>query len=1328
MGETKFNYTVNTGFKHELMFKYLYDNSVENSFAYQRYIALSDASVFNNPVAITKVAAGFVRLHELFVDKNAHIVNYYNQLGSIRTKDELTPHLSSDIHLKTYRIANIFTEHWGAKTKIGHIQKTLFGQFRKSFTVNDEALFGRGDDQKAHLDNCFNAFKDNMEFNILPVFNARKTRNTGVGNIYPSLLLDERTEKFMNIEYQDMMANRDRLGFNILPMYQASTDINKGSHYNNPCLQGWMDRNSLVELPVFNVSSPDRRYSMEMLANLLGYRPTGNLNVYSKTGNAESSDVKHANKLPVITIQREIKELSKSHINTLYIPVELQVPEVKTLNAFENIYGKVAQGRSGSVFDDISIIKDRLSLQSSAAVLLQKIGGKDLQALSQEMVYTMGQEAGYLDLDTFCITGRKYLAIHALNVSVSKGGKKTFATKNESFVGSIPKEIGYTPNTIFFNNKAQDTMYIPNTVFFSNIPKETMYAPNLVFFSDIAKNVFTSDMWQWFQKIERPVNYMPNTTYVDKVKPGLTYIPVDTFIGQYCKDIGTQCSGIFIDKLYDDMTLYPANAFVYKIAKDINIRDDSVFILRDKIDMFIYDTSDFIYKVPKDLHSPKDKESWVTRTEYDMTIRDSYTGTYRKSKDLADIVNDIFATKERYPLYIPDIFIGTYKDKKDVMVFNNGVQLLKQYVIATYDYDADALIKSFHDLSFYDIAPYRGFMIPVSKVRHQAYIDRIDEMAKKIHKNVMITQGVFASTITKPTGGILPDLFCDKEAHQVFIDYKNVFITKGLIHVAIFKDKFVSKMGRETFVYKNEWISKTPKNTWLNYGITDVLKHPKKVNLNQEVEFGKKPFYAIINPEIFVDGDDKICYYNYGYWAEKDKYKMSLYEQDTVHRPQRDMHILDFTTAIKPIKDLYVNQVFHAETIKQSALFQQIEEMHRMYYHCGIRPEDFGNWVWVYETPDPFDKDPYGIDELLLPENDTRYSDFEDIIFDKKKLRPRNPVKKIDETTFIAKYPTKHPIPEYSDIGIDYDASAVKFENYYGIETSIMRTVFLKYYRIWQSKLFEFSTMTMTQSVKLMLDYMYSWIMIYFPPEQIEQALRVFRLIRWFGESAIITNSQYIVSYEFEDLKSKLTTGTCAIPNDIDPDEHGFIANQTMYVDAANGVIRNNPTLIGSADAYVTFTVNIKKNSTFCFSLLNTVGSVNIYIDSVLVDTLSTSQINLIYPLSYTGHPITIKIIKTKINNLNNMFCIGNISIADGAFKDLSIEFDPTLKAGNKPLDEIAKKMIKYANEYDNIQEAYENIRKANLGVSETYKQMVEYWKLHHENKTKGKRLTIKQV
>ena len=135
-----------------------------------------------------------------------------------------------------------------------------------------------------------------------------------------------------------------------------------------------------------------------------------------------------------------------------------------------------------------------------------------------------------------------------------------------------------------------------------------------------------------------------------------------------------------------------------------------------------------------------------------------------------------------------------------------------------------------------------------------------------------------------------------------------------------------------------------------------------------------------------------------------------------------------------------------------------------------------------------------------------------------------------------------------------------------------------------------------------------------------------------------------------------------------------------------------------------------------------------IYIDGVLVDTVSTSKLNLTYPLDYTGRPIVIDIIKPREHNLNNMFCIGNIIVAKGTFKDLSIEFDPTLKAGNKPLDEIAKKMIQYANEHDDVTAAYEHILKANVGVSEMYKKMIEYWELHHQDKVKGKRLTIKQV
>ena len=72
MGEISFRYMRKYEPVYEAVFKYWFADSKEYSFAYQRYIALSDTSIFNDPVAISKVATGFYSLHDLFVDKVIH--------------------------------------------------------------------------------------------------------------------------------------------------------------------------------------------------------------------------------------------------------------------------------------------------------------------------------------------------------------------------------------------------------------------------------------------------------------------------------------------------------------------------------------------------------------------------------------------------------------------------------------------------------------------------------------------------------------------------------------------------------------------------------------------------------------------------------------------------------------------------------------------------------------------------------------------------------------------------------------------------------------------------------------------------------------------------------------------------------------------------------------------------------------------------------------------------------------------------------------------------------------------------------------------------------
>ena len=54
--------------------------------------------------------------------------------------------------------------------------------------------------------------------------------------------------------------------------------------------------------------------------------------------------------------------------------------------------------------------------------------------------------------------------------------------------------------------------------------------------------------------------------------------------------------------------------------------------------------------------------------------------------------------------------------------------------------------------------------------------------------------------------------------------------------------------------------------------------------------------------------------------------------------------------------------------------------------------------------------------------------------------------------------------------------------------------------------------------------------------------------------------------------------------------------------------------------------------------------------------------------------------------------------------------------------------MIYFANLHEDRDKAYEIIKKGNLGVGEIYKHLMEYWELHHKDKNKGKRLTIKEV
>lgn len=851
-----------------------------------------------------------------------------------------------------------------------------------------------------------------------------------------------------------------------------------------------------------------------------------------------------------------------------------------------------------------------------------------------------------------------------LNISATLKPEYCFTISNATVVSS-PEKVG-VENIKYQCIKSFKSSFVENNKWVSLNYKEVMTSENVYVLKQHKEVLLSSGIMFDAKNDKMPQDIIPKFN-INKV----------IFADKINKDFQICYTELFIERKRKPIITFGNNVYSSKIAKDINMEQFDSILTASKTfyPVYLFDNL------------------WSTRDSYSMSLLEQF-------------------------------FVG--REKYDVSIYQQ-IHAITEKRILTLVPDFDFVIKNNLPIDNHDVLfnSFAGIIIPLSKIKYQAYVDNINLMVQRLSKEGYLNTDLSASVIYKNT--CIPDtkLFCDKEEFDTYLDYKNVQLTKSKVYGMIHKDNFAAKKHKYLYSDSQIWLNKDSVEVWYDKENTQLKKQAVDIYTEDMLAGKINPKNIYCHNSLFVDNLAKMCYYSYNVTLTDKSLDMQIHNQLTgVTQEQQKLHILDCISPLikKQLNAFYDYGIFVNEFIHKSTLFKQIQDIHKISHDTGINPEDFGNWVWVYEDSDPFIGLDFGIDELLLPENDTRYENFEDIIFDKQNMRPKSPVKQIDENTFIAKYPIRHPLPKYSDIAIDYNKSAIKVEQFYGIETSIMHTVFLKFYRIWQSKIFEFGTMTMVQSVKLILEYLYTWIMEYFPVEELEQALRVFKLIRWYGESSIIQNSQYIVSYEYGTLESKLNTGTCLIPNDLD-------TNDTMYVDAKLGVIRNNPVYINQGTgAYVTFEINNKKNTTFTFSLSNTVGSVHIYINDALVDTVSRSALNLTYELPYTGDTSIVKIEKTASHNLNGSFYIGNIKVPNCTFKNLSIEFDPTLKAGNKPLNEIAKKMIVYANLYENREEMYEIIQKGNLGVEEIYKRLTEYWELHHQNKTKGKRLTIKEV
>ena len=826
--------------------------------------------------------------------------------------------------------------------------------------------------------------------------------------------------------------------------------------------------------------------------------------------------------------------------------------------------------------------------------------------------------------------------------------------------------------------------------------------------------------------------------------------PTDTYGGN---------NGVFADKPPIDVSVYnEEHAQVLKKVRDVMLENYFVGILKPSQKLMLHDDV-FAYK----------EINGVSISDEDF----AYKKTVKVFAPYQDWVYKI--SKKMYantsaPLWTDKVSISAFtqlqewvqKNARRIWLEAKGTFAGKEIKpVALSDKEIDLLVKDKVDVAIWQKVQGHDF-VGVYKGGKDVYTQDDNIFVIDKARDVLVKRQCFASVVGKSIS--LFDqfiIFCDKDSHSVFLQAENVWCQKG--KKTIMSDRI------------GEWLIDGKRSIITDIELEFASKGKKEITVNPSIHTRKKKKPIVIDPfQSWVNKMPKsMSLFNGLDWGDKykrlelfsqefvvkDKKSTLLFTQEWLEKTFNDVFVCDsndffkknihgFTNAGEFVKRMNsfkvrVDQNFEqfdtnkiasiitvereadgfnekflipVEKLAHNALYQEIDSMIKKYAELHLDKDDFGAWAWVYEYPNtPFD-DPYekgGIDELLLPEQDVRYENFEDVIFNKQLNRPRNPIKKIDDNTWICKFPTKHPFKEFHEEDGNRYVGVVD-GNYFGVDVGIMRKIYLKYYEIWQQNIFRFATMTMMDASKLMLEYLYSWIMLYFPAEDMDQALRIFRQVRWFSESAVINNSQYIVSGEWEDMKM------LDIPNDLDD-------NDTMYYDPKTVTIRNSPSSLDD-ECYVEFYIDAWKNTVFSFSIVNTVGNVKVYIDDKRVDIISkTRRVNK-YPITYTGETTVVRIEKDATSNINTMFMLADIRVEGLKFGTLNVEFDPKLKAGNKPLSIVADKMMRFANLYDDVNAAYEDAVKANLGISVTVEMMEKYYELHHKGKNKGKRLMIKKI
>lgn len=338
------------------------------------------------------------------------------------------------------------------------------------------------------------------------------------------------------------------------------------------------------------------------------------------------------------------------------------------------------------------------------------------------------------------------------------------------------------------------------------------------------------------------------------------------------------------------------------------------------------------------------------------------------------------------------------------------------------------------------------------------------------------------------------------------------------------------------------------------------------------------------------------------------------------------------------------------------------------------------------------------VDELLLPASDFNYSKFAEELVVDGSVNPQY-IKRIDDDGRIfVTLPIKHPIRHFADLAI----------HYVDLNVGLLIYIIEKAYNIWQNNIFTYSAMASDQALNDILKKLHQNLFIQYPSEEDQYQLhRAIRLFRWYSEMSILNNSEYMLKLEYDDIgidyANKDTT-----PMDVCTHFTNLRVDDTFVLTPIDIL----------QPCEIVISMHRQHDVTLHGKLIITGGTCVINVNGK-VDTYEEQVLDLEQVLEHGPNNVSI----TFTPSADAYFGVTGMKIDKYTIKSYSVSYVGKIGESNPTINQLITMLLVCGDSIDDIQRTVAHA----TPTANALDQLRVYFDLHHEEKLKGKRLTIRK-